>query len=60
MKNFLAGIGLFFAVCAFLGHFVPGWHFHVVFANDKRTMEWHKDMYERIDKRLADKANEAN
>ena len=42
---------------AFIGAFLPGWYFHVVFAKDKTAMEFHKERYEEIKRRLADKSD---
>ena len=53
MKTFASIIGWAFIVLTILGATVPGLNFHIVFANDQTTMEFHKENADRLAKKLA-------
>ena len=53
MRVFTSIIGWAFIVSAILGATVPGLHFHIVFADDQTTMEFHKENADQLAKKLA-------
>lgn len=48
----LALIGAAFIVLTLLGAVVPGWNFHVIFANDKSALDWHASRVVELAKRI--------
>lgn len=53
MRVFTSIIGWAFIVLTILGATVPGLNFHVVFANDQTTMEFHKECADQLSRKLA-------
>lgn len=53
MQTFTSIVGWIFIALSVLGATVPGLHFHVVFADDQTTMEFHKERADRLSKKLA-------
>ncbi len=55
MSTFLAFIGGAYLVAALIGAVVPGWNFHVAFADDKSTQKWHARLAEELAVRIKEK-----
>ena len=53
MKAFTSIIGWIVITLSILGATVPGLNFHVIFADDQSTMEFHKERADRLSKKLA-------
>ena len=58
MKTFTSILGWAFIVLTILGATVPGLNFHIVFADDQATMEFHKECAEQLAKKLAQSKKE--
>ena len=58
MQVFTSIIGWVFIALVILGATVPGFHFHVVFADDQTAMEFHRERAEQLAKKLAQSKKE--
>ena len=53
MRIFTSIIGWIVIALSVLGATVPGLNFHVVFADDQTTMEFHKERADQLSRKLA-------
>lgn len=53
MRTFTSIIGWIVMALSVLGATVPGLNFHVVFADDQTTMEFHKERADQLSRKLA-------
>lgn len=56
MHKTAALIGYAFIFASLIDALVPGLNFHVIFADDKSTIQGHKDMADRVQARIDKKA----
>ena len=53
---FFAVIGLITVIFFFLGVIIPGWNCHVVFANDKDTLDFHEKHAKQLRAKLSERS----
>ena len=56
MITFFAVFGFVTFVFFILGAIIPGWHCHVVFANDKDTIDFHEKHAKQLRAKLSERS----